>query len=130
MKRWIALAGLLVGSALVAAYPAPNPLLISGIEKLAGADYANALPLLQAAVQQAPDSALAEAWLAHAYHLQRRLDEAATHYARVLELDPVRLPLDAAKRAAILRFAPRVYQVKTDPFGLRDVVAVHHPDEP
>src|SRR5262245_13065627 len=104
--------------------------LLEGIERLAAADYPSALSLLERAAAEEPKSAVAEAWLAHAFHLQRRLDEASVHYTRALELDPVAAQPDSTKRAAMLRFAPRVYQVASDPFGLRDVVAIHHPQEP
>ena len=30
----------------------------------------------------------------------------------------------------MLRFAPRLFQVRSDPFRLLDAVAIHHPDEP
>ncbi len=107
----------------------PRQLLLLGIERLAHEDYREALPLLQNALQLAPNSALSHVWLAHAFHLQRRLDEAASHYREVLKLDSVREP-DASRREAILRFAPRVFQVPSDPFTLLDAVAIHHPDEP
>ncbi|PYV11351.1 MAG: hypothetical protein DMG07_19480, partial [Acidobacteria bacterium] len=104
-------------------------LTLLGIERLADNDFAEAVPLLEEALRRQPGSPLGEAWLAHAFHLARRLDEAAAHYARVLRLEPARLP-DAAQRQAILRHAPRVFQVKSDPFGLLAAVAVHHPEEP
>src|SRR5262245_52065300 len=84
--------------------------LLTGIERLAAGDYSKALTLLEAVAKQSTQSAVTEAWVAHGYHLQRRLDEASVHYKRVLELEAPRTPVDPAKRAAMLRFAPRVYQ--------------------
>jgi tetratricopeptide (TPR) repeat protein len=103
--------------------------MLAGVERLADGDFAEAVPLLEEAARRQPDSALAHAWTAHAFHLARRLDEAATRYARVLSLEPSREP-NAAEKAAILRHAPRVFQVASDPFRLLAAVAVHHPDEP
>ena len=62
------------------------------------------------------------------YHLQRRLDEAAREYSQVLALDPPRAPV-AEERAAILRFAPRVYTTPDEIFPLKDAAAVLHPTE-
>jgi hypothetical protein len=100
-----------------------------GIERLAQGDFREALPLFEGSLRLGPDNVLGHAWLAHALHLRRRLDEAASHYRRLLELDPA-LPLDERRRAAMLRFSPRVFQVGSDPFRLLDAVAIHHPDEP
>src|SRR5262249_43521825 len=63
-----------------------NQWLLQGIRKLAASDYEGALPLLKSAQAAAPQAAVVEAWIAHGYHLQRRLDEAAAHYTRVLSL--------------------------------------------
>ena len=100
-----------------------------GARRSVESDFQQAIPLLQKAAEMDPNSELAEAWLASTFHLQRRLDEAAQHYAQLLRLAPLK-PVDAVRREAILRFAPRVFQVGTDPFPLKDVVAIHHPDEP
>lgn len=62
------------------------------------------------------------------YHLQRRLDEAAGEYARALALDPPRAP-GADERAAILRFAPRVYTTPDEIFSLKDAAAILHSSE-
>jgi hypothetical protein len=62
------------------------------------------------------------------YHLQRRLDEAAREYSQALALDPPRTP-GADERAAILRFAPRVYTTPDEVFPLKDAAAVLHPSE-
>jgi len=100
-----------------------------GARRSVESDFQQAIPLLQKAAEMDPTSELAEAWLAGTFHLQRRLDEAAQHYAQLLRLAPLK-PVDAVRRENILRFAPRVFQVSTDPFPLKDVVAIHHPDEP
>src|SRR5437867_1504857 len=81
------------------------------------------------AAAQDPGAAATKAAQANAYHLQRRLDEASAQYRELLNLEPPATP-SAAQRAAILRFAPRVFQVSGDPFGLKDVAAIHHPTEP
>jgi hypothetical protein len=62
------------------------------------------------------------------FHLQRRLDEAAREYAQALVLDPPRAP-GAEDRAAILRFAPRVYVTRDEFFPLKDAAAILHPSE-
>src|SRR5262245_46049065 len=59
-----------------------------GMERIELSDFREGVPLLQAATEQAPESALALAALANAYHLQRRLDEAATQYAKLLRIEP------------------------------------------
>jgi tetratricopeptide (TPR) repeat protein len=107
----------------------PRQLLLLGIERLAQGDFREALPLFEGSLRLGPDNVLGHAWLAHALHLRRRLDEAASHYRRLLELDQPR-PLDERRRAAMLRFSPRLFQVRSDPFRLLDAVAIHHPDEP
>jgi hypothetical protein len=63
------------------------------------------------------------------FHMHRSLDEASAEYAATLELDPPRPPT-AAERRIVERLAPRVFVTRTEPFALRDVVAVIHPDEP
>src|SRR5262245_47593699 len=100
-----------------------------GAKRSVESDFQQAIPLLQKAADIDPNSQLAQAWLASTFHLQRRLDEAAQHYAQLLRLAPLQ-SVDPVRREAILRFAPRVFQVVTDPFPLKDVVAIHHPDEP
>jgi glycerophosphoryl diester phosphodiesterase len=81
------------------------------------------------AVAQDPEPATTRAAQANAYHLERRLDEASAQYRELLSLEPPTAP-DGNQRAAIFRFAPRVFQVSGDPFGLKDVAAIHHPTEP
>ena len=61
--------------------------------------------------------------------MRRSLDEASDGYESVLELDPPRDP-SAAQRALVQRLAPRVLTTETEPFVLRDVAAVLHPDAP
>jgi tetratricopeptide (TPR) repeat protein len=100
-----------------------------GIERVELSDFREAFPLLQSAIERDPRSPAAVAALANAYHLQRRLDEAAVQYAELLRLRPATLP-KREQEDAILRFAPRIFQTASDPFPLKDVVAVHHPVEP
>jgi hypothetical protein len=63
------------------------------------------------------------------FHLHRSLDEASAEYAATLEIDPPRPP-NAAERRIAERLAPRVFVTRTEPFALRDVVAIMHPTEP
>ena len=62
------------------------------------------------------------------YHLQRRLDEASREYSQTLALDPARAPA-ADERAAIFRFAPRVFTTPDEFFPLKDAAAILHPSE-
>lgn len=64
-----------------------------------------------------------------AAHLRRSLDEASEEYERVLSLDPPRQPSER-EREIVDRLAPRVMTTHSEPFTLRDIVAVIHPDEP
>ena len=79
----------------------PLRLLMLGVERTAQADFREAIPLLETAAAADPSSALPRAWLANAYHLQRRLDEAAGHYNRLLQLEPAQ-PLSEAQREAVM----------------------------
>jgi hypothetical protein len=63
------------------------------------------------------------------FHLRRSLDEASAEYAATLTADPPRPPT-AAEQRLVERFAPRVFVTSSEPFGLRDVAAVMHPDQP
>jgi len=64
-----------------------------------------------------------------AAHLRRSLDEASEEYDRVLGLEPPRQPT-ARERAIAERLAPRVMTTASEPFALRDVAVVIHPEEP
>jgi hypothetical protein len=81
------------------------------------------------ATERDPSSAIAVSALANAYHLQRRLDEAAAQYSRLLQIKPASV-LTPQEEESVLRFAPRVFQTVSDPFPIKDVVAIHHPTEP
>ncbi len=60
-------------------------------------------------------------------HNKRRLDEASTLYRTVLRLDKPREP--TAEQAFLARrFLPRVCTTKSEPFALKDLVVVVHPD--
>jgi hypothetical protein len=100
-----------------------------GDERIGRNDFREGLPLLQTALSMDPHSPVATASLANAFHLQRRLDEAAVQYSQLLKLAPPSEPTSEQEKA-ILRFAPRVFQVPSDPFPLKDVVAIHHPQQP
>src|SRR5262245_37580377 len=99
-----------------------------GEERIGQSDFREGLPLLQTALTLDPASEVATASLANAFHLQRRLDEAAVYYLKLLQLAPSSEPTPE-QEMSILRFAPRVFQVPSDPFPLKDVVAVHHPQQ-
>ncbi|HEU4390873.1 MAG TPA: hypothetical protein VFV34_23920 [Blastocatellia bacterium] len=60
------------------------------------------------------------------HHLRRCLDDASREYARALELDPPRKP-DDRQWELIRRFAPRVYVTRSEPFPLKDFIAILHP---
>jgi len=64
-----------------------------------------------------------------AAHLRRSLDDASGEYERALTLDAPREPT-AREREIVQRLAPRVMTTASEPFTLRDVVAIVHPDEP
>ena len=63
-----------------------------------------------------------------AAHLRRSLDDASTEYAEALRIDPPRPPT-AEERAIVERVAPRILTTASEPFQLRDVVAIIHPDQ-
>ena len=63
-----------------------------------------------------------------AAHLRRELDDASAEYETVLRLDPPADPT-AQQRALVERLAPRVRTTASEPFELRDVAAVIHPDQ-
>jgi hypothetical protein len=63
------------------------------------------------------------------FHLRRSLDEASAEYAKTLALDPPREPT-MEQRRLVERLAPRVFVTASEPFALRDVAAILHPDEP
>src|SRR5262245_64677562 len=77
-----------------------------GAERIALDDFREGIPLLQTAVERDPGSVPAVAALANAYHLQRRLDEAAVQYLKLLQLKGSFQP-SKEQEEAIFRFAPR-----------------------
>jgi hypothetical protein len=64
-----------------------------------------------------------------AAHRLRNLGEASRHYARALELDPQREPT-AEDMERVRRLAPELRLVRGEPFRLRDVAVVLHPERP
>src|SRR5262245_25353987 len=134
---WKAIAVVSLGFAVSAAMHGSDPSIWNdsakviqlGNERIARSDFREGLALLETAVDLAPQSETALASLANAFHLQRRLDEAAARYQELLRVAPASSPT-RQQEEAILRFAPRVFQARTDPFPLKDVVAIHHPREP
>src|SRR5262245_9154811 len=76
-----------------------------GNERIARSDFREGLPLLETAVALAPVWEEGLASLANALHLQRRLDEAADRYARLLHVAPPMAP-SKQQEDAILRFSP------------------------
>jgi hypothetical protein len=62
-----------------------------------------------------------------AAHLERSLDAASAAYDAVLVESPPRAP-SADEWRAIERFAPRVFTTAGEPFELRDVAAIVHPE--
>jgi hypothetical protein len=62
------------------------------------------------------------------FHLQRRLDEAGSEYAKVLVREPSR-PVTESEWGIVRRFAPRLMTVPGEPFPLKDAAAIVHPSE-
>ena len=117
-------------------YPEPNLSLSPYQVRLPGNRVARANPVNGADVSDAADVEVVAADTASvrnrmgmADHERRRLDEAAAHYARVMELDPPQ-PVDDALRERVRRFAPELRLNRAETFALRDVVVVVHPDRP
>jgi hypothetical protein len=62
-------------------------------------------------------------------HGKRNLGDSTPLYRRLLALDPPREPT-ALERDLVLRFAPRLHNVPTEFFPLKDIVAILHPEKP
>jgi hypothetical protein len=60
-------------------------------------------------------------------HKQRRLDEASALYRKVLSLEEPVAP-SSQQMAAVRRYLPRLYTTRSEPFGLKDLVVVIHPE--
>jgi len=60
-------------------------------------------------------------------HKQRRLDEASALYRKVLSLEEPVAP-SGPQMAAARRYLPRLYTTRSEPFGLKDLVVVIHPE--
>lgn len=95
----------------------------------AGTDMARVCAAPPAAPAANPGRAAAHHDRAVAFHLRRALDDASAEYAAVLEHDQPRDPTPAERRI-VERLAPRVFVTRREPFALRDVAAIVHPDRP
>lgn len=62
-------------------------------------------------------------------HKQRRLDEASELYRRILKVEPMLAP-NAQQLELARHFLPRVFATPNEPFKLKDLVVVVHPDKP
>lgn len=62
-------------------------------------------------------------------HRERFLALASQHYAEALSLDPPRHATEE-QLARVYKFAPRLYVTPSEPFELKDVAAIIHPDQP
>jgi len=80
-------------------------------------------------LQLDPDNTLYHYRLGYAYHLMRRLTEASGEYEVVLKLDPPRSASEDDLRLAN-KYAPKLYVNPEEFFGLKDLVAVIHPEKP
>jgi len=60
-------------------------------------------------------------------HMERFLDLATAHYAEALSLDPPKNAMEE-QLARVFIFAPRLYTTPSEPFELKDVAAIIHPD--
>lgn len=76
-----------------------------------------------------PNNTLYHYRLGYAYHLMRRLTEASNEYKVVLKLDPPRLASENDLKLAD-KYAPRLFVNPAEFFGLKDLVAVIHPEKP
>ncbi len=63
------------------------------------------------------------------FHLRRELAAASRDYARLLTHEPARAP-SPGERRSVLALAPTLLTHDREPFELRDVVALHHPEFP
>jgi hypothetical protein len=70
-----------------------------------------------------------QVFLGERAHAKRRLAEASTHYAKALALDPPGA-VTSADLDRVQRFAPELLTHRSEPFRLRDVAAVIHPERP
>ena len=61
-------------------------------------------------------------------HRKRRLDEASALYKTVLRVEKPKMPTDEQVSLA-RRFVPRVCTTRREPFALKDLVVVIHPDK-
>lgn len=64
-----------------------------------------------------------------AAHQVRNLGEASKHYKKLLALEPPAEPTPAQRELA-QKFAPRLFNVATEFFPLKDIVAIVHSDRP
>jgi tetratricopeptide (TPR) repeat protein len=80
-------------------------------------------------LQLDPDNTLYHYRLGYAYHLMRRLMEASSEYEVVLKLDPPRTASEDDLKLAN-KYAPRLFVNPEEFFGLKDLVAVIHPEKP
>ncbi len=117
-------------------YPEPDPRLSPYVVRLAGGMVARANPVSGVDLpgwadmeQLARRTAAIQNALGEAAHQRRRLAEASEHYGTALELDP---PSEgtAGDLALARRWAPELRVHREEPFGLRDVAVVIHPERP
>jgi len=117
-------------------YPEPNLSFSSYEVRLPGGVVARPNPLsgadfpadrdLETVAQETPAIQNRLGELAHAH---RRLAEASTHYAQALALDPS-TPASPADSDRVRQLAPQLLLHRSEPFRLKDVAAVVHPDRP
>ena len=117
-------------------YPEPDLSLSRYRVRVPGGEVARANPLTGAAFADLGDLEIHAAdtpWIRNrqgmAAHQLRNLGEASRNYARALELDPHGEPT-AEDMERIRRLAPQLQLVRGEPFRLRDVAVVVHPDRP
>jgi len=79
-------------------------------------------------LQLDPDNILYHYRLGYAYHLMRRLTEASGEYEVVLKSDPPRSASEDDLKLAN-KYAPKLYVNPEEFFGLKDLVAVIHPEK-
>ncbi|AJY74044.1 tetratricopeptide repeat protein [Paenibacillus beijingensis] len=98
--------------------------------KISETDYFRiAIDQLELLKKADPDNLFYTAWQAEYLHLDGNLRRAAEQYRRVLDQDPLQ-PLTPDEERRIKKFCPELRVNPRECFPLKDVVAVHHPEQP
>ncbi|TBL75339.1 hypothetical protein [Paenibacillus thalictri] len=94
------------------------------------AEYARlAAGLLELLAKAEPEHVLYKSRLGECHHLDGYLRKAGEAYSQVLEQDPP-LPVTEDDIRLMKRFCPVLLTQADEPFPLKDIVAIHHPELP